>query len=61
MICEHKRIRSTNCELFCIDCGEKLPDDFIVNGNSEKSQNSTGEEAKTNKSSSRKKNAKNSV
>ena len=24
MKCEHKRIRSTNCEFFCLDCGEKL-------------------------------------
>ena len=22
--CEHKRIRCTNCELFCADCGKKL-------------------------------------
>ena len=25
MNCKHKNIKSVNCELFCIDCGEKLP------------------------------------
>lgn len=24
MTCEHKRIRCTNCEFFCIDCGARL-------------------------------------
>ena len=24
MKCEHKRIRCTNGEFFCLDCGEKL-------------------------------------
>lgn len=24
MACEHKRIMSRNCELFCLDCGAKL-------------------------------------
>ena len=28
MACKHKRIMSKNCELFCLDCGEKLPADF---------------------------------
>lgn len=23
-MCEHKRIRCTNCEYFCLDCGVKL-------------------------------------
>ena len=30
MVCKHKRIKSVNCELFCIDCGERLPDDFLT-------------------------------
>lgn len=25
MACEHKRIKSVNCVLFCADCGAKLP------------------------------------
>ena len=29
MVCKHKRIKSVNCELFCIDCGERLPDDYF--------------------------------
>ncbi len=29
MGCEHKRIKSVNCELFCMDCGEKLPAGFF--------------------------------
>lgn len=28
MACEHKNIKSVNCVLYCIDCGERLPDDF---------------------------------
>lgn len=23
-MCEHKRIRCTNCEFFCLDCGAKV-------------------------------------
>ena len=30
MVCEHKRIKSVNCEIFCMDCGEKLPIDYLV-------------------------------
>ena len=30
MKCEHKRIKSVNCELFCMDCGEALPKDFLT-------------------------------
>lgn len=30
MACEHKRIKSVNCEIFCMDCGEKLPIDYLV-------------------------------
>lgn len=24
MTCEHKRIRCTNCEFYCLDCGAKV-------------------------------------
>lgn len=24
MECEHKRIKSVNCELFCMDCGARI-------------------------------------
>ena len=30
MKCAHKRIKSVNCELFCMDCGEALPKDFLT-------------------------------
>ena len=30
MACEHKRIMSVNCEIFCMDCHEKLPIDYMV-------------------------------
>ena len=36
MECKHKRIKSVNCELFCIDCGEKLPDSFLIPVNGQK-------------------------
>ena len=28
MACEHKRIQSVNCVLYCLDCGAQLPPDF---------------------------------
>lgn len=30
MACSHERIKSVNCEIFCMDCGEKLPIDYLV-------------------------------
>ena len=24
IMCEHKQLRCTNCELFCLDCGAKV-------------------------------------
>lgn len=57
MKCEHKRIRSTNCELFCMDCGEKLPQDFIARVKNP--QNGTGADEKTNKPSPKKRTVKN--
>ena len=29
MACKHERVKSVNCELFCLVCGEKLPGDFF--------------------------------
>lgn len=28
--CGHRNIKSVNCELFCINCGAKLPADFFA-------------------------------
>ena len=30
MGCEHKRIKSENCVISCMDCGEILPIDYII-------------------------------
>jgi len=30
MACKHERIKSVNCELYCIECGEKLPADWLT-------------------------------
>lgn len=30
MACTHERIKSVNCEIFCMDCGAKLSIDYMV-------------------------------
>ena len=40
MECTHKHVQSTNCVLFCMDCGERLPDDFLT---AKKAENSAPE------------------
>ena len=30
MNCNHEKIKSVNCEIFCLYCGEKLPIDYLV-------------------------------
>ena len=30
MKCEHKRLKSVNCHIFCEECGEELPIDYLV-------------------------------
>ena len=30
MDCKHERIKSVNCEIFCMECGAKLPIDYLV-------------------------------
>lgn len=39
MACEHKRIKSTNCVISCMDCGEILPIDYLVGKDRIKGQN----------------------
>lgn len=29
-MCEHKRIRCTNCEFFCLDCGAKIEPPALI-------------------------------
>lgn len=30
MNCNHEKIKSVNCEIFCLFCGEKLPIDYLA-------------------------------
>ena len=39
MNCEHKRIKSVNCHIFCCVCGEELPIDYLVGKDRIKEQN----------------------
>ena len=32
MACNHERIKSVNCEIFCDVCGAKLPVDYLLIG-----------------------------
>ena len=39
MACEHKRIKSVNCRIFCDICGEELPIDYLIGKDRIASQN----------------------
>ena len=30
MNCKHEKIKSVNCKIFCLYCGEELPIDYII-------------------------------
>lgn len=45
MDCKHERIKSVNCEIFCMECGEKLPIDYLVGKGRIAEQNKAGEPA----------------
>lgn len=36
MACEHKRVKSVNCVIFCMDCGAMLPAQCATGGQQEK-------------------------
>ena len=36
MSCEHRRIKSENCVISCLDCGAILPPEFLTAGNAPK-------------------------
>ena len=55
MKCAHKRIKSVNCELFCMDCGEALPKDFLT---AKKGTKNPDQGAKVSKPTTEKKTAK---
>ena len=46
MSCKHERIKSVNCEIFCMDCNEKLPIDYLVGKERIAEQNKAAEPAK---------------
>ena len=61
MECKHARIKSVNCELFCMDCGEKLPDGFLTLASGQKQpENQPADEGKG-KSTGKKRTAKKAV
>ena len=61
MECKHKRIKSVNCELFCIDCGEKLPDSFLMPANEQQQPENPPADESKGKSTGKKRTAKNAV
>ena len=38
MGCTHERIKSVNCVIYCAECGEKLPEDFLTKKNPHKAE-----------------------
>ena len=46
MSCEHKRIKSENCVISCMDCGEILPIDYIIGKQRIAAQNAAENAAK---------------
>ena len=55
MKCEHKRIKSVNCMLSCMDCGEVLPECFL---SAKKQAKNPDQGAKAGKTTTGKKTAK---
>ena len=58
-MCDHKRVKSINGVVSCVDCGEVLPDYFKTAVNRQNQTESTPADAGANKSPSRKRQAKN--
>ena len=57
MKCEHKRVKSENCVVSCMDCGTILPDYFKTPGNGAKRAGEPLADAKSDKSPGRKRKA----
>ena len=51
MVCEHKKIKSVNCVLYCAECGCKLPNWWL-------NKDTTNKENAPSKASERKKRSK---
>lgn len=45
MACEHKKIKSENCVISCMECGVILPIDYLVGKDRIKEQNAAEEPA----------------
>ena len=60
-MCKHERLRTVGDRLFCCDCKEELPLEFLMCTNGEIAAKKPAGEAKTDKASSRKRTAKKAV
>lgn len=61
MECKHKRLKSVNCEYFCLDCGEKIPAAFIPAGNGKKQAGNPPADEGSDKSPAKKARAKKAI
>ena len=58
-MCDHKRVTSVNAVVSCVDCGEVLQDYFKTAVNRQNQAENTPADTGANKSTSRKRQAKN--
>ena len=58
MACNHERIKSVNCVIYCDICGEKLPVDYLVGKSRIAEQKGAEQPAEPPKKATRKKAAK---
>ena len=58
MDCKHERIKSVNCEIFCMECGAKLPIDYLVGKERIAEQNKAAEPAEEPKEAPKKRTTK---
>ena len=61
MNCKHERLRTVGNRVFCCECREELPLEFLMAKNGKNSAEKPVEEAKTDKGTSRKRTAKKAV
>ena len=38
MTCKHERLKTVNHRVFCVECGEELPMEFLMIGKSEEKE-----------------------
>ena len=61
MGCDHKRLRTVGDRVFCCECKEELPLEFLLAKNGKNSAEKPAEDAKTSKPATRKRTAKKAV